>query len=435
MLVDRIALIAETASARFATEANATILTWRLHMKSAGFSFVKLVLPLLLAPVSMLGQAGLQFVPITPCRIVDTRPNPIPSNTTETFNLPQLAQTQGCASLTSAAAYSINISAIPTADLGDLYVWPTGQTQYAWPLLQSLMGKEKSDHVLVPAGTSGSINIHVSDASNLTIDIDGYFQSASTSTLAFFPISPCRVVETRNPNGTFGGPSLVGQTPRTFPMKQSPAPCSIPSSAKAYSLNFSVIPPTGGYVGFLQAWPANQQRPGTVILDDNTNGVGTVVANTSIVAAGTDQYGSITVQASQNTDLAVDITGYFASPIGVGGTSFYTVADCRAFDSRNNGGAFTGTMAITIGTQCGLSTSVKAYLFNASAFPEDPLVYLALWAGGQTQPNTSILNSIDEDITSNNAIVQNGTGSNAGMVDTFASSSTNLALDVYGYFN
>jgi hypothetical protein len=385
-------------------------------------------------PGIMLAQTGLQFVSIAPCRIVDTRPNPIPAETTETFNLPQLAQTNGCASLSSATAYSINITAIPTADLGDLYIWPTGQTKYAWPLLQSLMGKIKDDHAIIPAGTNGSVNVFVSDATNITIDIDGYFESPNSSTLAFYPITPCRVVETRNPSGTFGGPGLVAQTPRTFPMKQSPAPCIIPSNAKAYSLNFTALPPSGGYVGYIQAWPANQQQPETVILNDDTNGVGTVVANTAIVGAGTDQYGSMTVKATQNTDLAIDITGYFATPLGTAATSFYPLADCRAFDSRNTGGAFTGSTTITIGTQCGLSTSLKAYLFNATVYPEDPLGYLASWAAGTLQPNTSVLNAKDEDVTSNNAIVQNGTGSNAGMTDAFASGSTNLALDVYGYF-
>jgi hypothetical protein len=158
------------------------------------------------------------------------------------------------------------------------------------------------------------------------------------------------------------------------------------------------------------------------------------VANTAIVGAGTDQYGSITVQATNSTNLTVDITGYFAAAIGIGGTSLYTVADCQVFDSRNHGGAFTGQITINIGTQCGLSTSVKAYLFSATVYPEMPLGYLALWAAGQAQPNTSILNAYDEDVTSNNAVVQNGTGSYAGMVNAYAAGSTNLMLDVYGYF-
>jgi hypothetical protein len=392
-----------------------------------------------LASVHMLAQTALRFVPVPPCRLVDTRPNPIPAQTTESFNLQQLAQMNGCASLASAAAYSINVTAIPTGDLGDLYVWPTGQTQYSWPLLQSPFGKIKGNHAIIPAGTGGSVSVHVSDSTNITIDIDGYFQVPNSATLAFFAITQCRVVDTRGPMGNFGGPSLTHGMPRTFPMKQSPAPCTIPSAAQAYSLNFTVIPPgQTDPVNYLQAWPASQSQPGTVILNDplNSNGMNTstVVANTALVGAGTDQYGSITVQSTDNTDLTIDITGYFAPAIGIGGTSLYTVADCQVFDSRNMGGAFTGQISINIGTACGLSTSVKAYLVNATAYPEMPLGYLALWAAGQAQPDTSALNASDEDITSNSAIVQNGTGSYAGMIDAYAAGSTNLMLDAYGYF-
>src|ERR1039458_7323950 len=55
-----------------------------------------------------------QFVPVTPCRLYDTRPQyggsgPIPGGTFETFNLPQLAQSKGCADLSSAVAYSLHV--------------------------------------------------------------------------------------------------------------------------------------------------------------------------------------------------------------------------------------------------------------------------------------------------------------------------------------
>ncbi|MGA7993003.1 MAG: hypothetical protein WCC53_16365 [Thermoanaerobaculia bacterium] len=45
----------------------------------------------------------------------------------------------------------------------------------------------------------------------------------------FFNLTPCRILDTRNPIGTYGGPSLAGQGSRSFPVS---GVCGIPSNAK-----------------------------------------------------------------------------------------------------------------------------------------------------------------------------------------------------------
>ena len=37
----------------------------------------------------------------------------------------------------------------------------------------------------------------------------------------FIPIQPCRIADTRNPTGPFGGPMLVGAASRSFVIPQS----------------------------------------------------------------------------------------------------------------------------------------------------------------------------------------------------------------------
>jgi hypothetical protein len=66
-----------------------------------------------------------QFVPTTPCRLVDTRQthNPIQAGTTQNFNVPQLG---GCNIPTTTTAYSLNVAVVPQRGLGYLTVWPTG---------------------------------------------------------------------------------------------------------------------------------------------------------------------------------------------------------------------------------------------------------------------------------------------------------------------
>src|SRR5438552_15015424 len=67
------------------------------------------------------------------------------------------------------------------------------------------------------------------------------FNQHSKTALNFVPVTPCRVADTRNANGPFGGPILSGNTIRGFAM--SAGACNIPSNAMAYSLNFTVVPP------------------------------------------------------------------------------------------------------------------------------------------------------------------------------------------------
>ena len=62
------------------------------------------------------------------------------------------------------------------------------------------------------------------------------------SPVQFVPLTPCRVVDTRKPDGTFGGPPIGANSSRDFPLSQSGNPCSIPASAVAYSLNVTVVP-------------------------------------------------------------------------------------------------------------------------------------------------------------------------------------------------
>ncbi len=76
--------------------------------------------------------------------------------------------------------------------------------------------------------------------------------------LQFVPVTPCRLVDTRNPNGEFGGPPLQGQTERSFIIPDNKE-CNIPSAAAAYSLNVTVVP--HGFLGYLTVWPMGESRP------------------------------------------------------------------------------------------------------------------------------------------------------------------------------
>ena len=240
---------------------------------------------------------ALQFVPATPCRLVDTRnPTgpfggpPIPGGGYRDFILPNNLE---CGIPATAAAYSLNVTVVPHGALGYIMVWPTGEDQPAVSTLNSLDGRIKADAVIVPAGASGGVRILATNTTDLVLDIDGYFVPApNPSAYAFFPLTPCRVADTRNAPGKLGGPYLQGNQQREFPVLDATA-CAIPNSAIAYSINLAAIPRNHLPLGFLTVWPTGQNRPISSTLNAIT---GTVVANAAIVPAGQD--GDISVSPS-----------------------------------------------------------------------------------------------------------------------------------------
>ncbi len=368
----------------------------------------------------------LLFVPVTPCRVADTR-NPggpfggpgMEAGGTRAFAI----SNSGCGIPVTAAAYSMNLTVIPDGQLTYLTLWQAGQPQPATSTLNS-DGRIKAGSAIVPAGVNGAVNVYVTDPTQLIIDVNGYFVPAGSAPgLAFYPVTPCRAVDTRQGNDALSGPFLSGGTSRDFPILASS--CGIPSNAQAYSVTLTAVPHSA--LAYLTTWATGQAQPFVSTL--NALG-GIVTANAAIVQAGYG--GSISVAATDDTDLMIDIDGYFAAP-SAGGLSFYTVMPCRALDTRNPPGSqpFSGAIAVNVlGSGCGASADAQAYVLNATAVPPGALTYLTWWPDGQPQPFVSTLNAPDGAIASDMTI----TSTMNGFIDFFASDPTHLVLDLSGYF-
>ena len=376
--------------------------------------------------------AGFQFTPVTPCRLIDTRLDqgpPLQANTATSFALPQEG-TCGATIPSNAAAYSLNVTVVPVTTLNYLTIWPSGEGQPVVSTMNSPDGRVKANAAIVPAGTSGAVSVYVTDTTHLILDIDGYFAPASSQTYEFYPLTPCRVVDTRQgsnqPQG-LGPPTLAAQQQRDLPILKSPCLEGI-TNPLAYSFNATVVPnPSNQPLGYLTVWPSNQTQP---VVSTLNNPTATVVANAAIVPAAPD--GDIDVYAFNATDLILDINGYFAAPGGQNALSLYPVAPCRVLDTRNNHGQpFMGTKVVNVvGSPCAPPTSGQAYVFNATVVPPGSMPYLTLWPDGQQQPVVSTLNAYDGFITSNMAIVPSTNGS----IDAYAAGLTQLILDISGYF-
>ena len=119
---------------------------------------------------------------------------------------------------------------------------------------------------------------------------------------SFFTVTPCRIFDTRDATGEYGGPQLAASMARQFTVWNR---CGIPSTATAVAINLTVIGPTGA--GYLVVYPPNIPTPGTATLNYKSS---VTRSNNAVVTL--DNSGKIEVFTGVGaTHAAMDVTGYF----------------------------------------------------------------------------------------------------------------------------
>ncbi len=146
---------------------------------------------------AQVGEAAV-FVAITPCRLADTRSGSLP------FGAPTLAAGETrvypvpsgpCSLPATAVAYSLNIAVVPVGTMMRwLTAWPDGDTMPTLATLNDKAGLVTSNAAIVAAGNAGAIDIYVKDATDVILDVNGYYAlpgslpfggSAATPALTF----------------------------------------------------------------------------------------------------------------------------------------------------------------------------------------------------------------------------------------------------------
>jgi len=277
--------------------------------------------------------------------------------------------------------------------------------------------------------TVGSQTLNATDSSASSITgTSGSISVAAATGLRFIPVTPCRVVDTRNANGPFGGPLISTGTTRSFTIPSGS--CGIPTTAQAYSFNVAVVPST--VLGYLTVWPTGQMQPTVATLNSLD---GRIKSNAAIVPAGTN--GAVSVYSTNDTQVILDINGYFVPASTAGALAFYPVTPCRLVDTRINlltTGALTAGSTRTLpllSSTCNLPVTAQAYSLNFTVVPPGPIGYLTAWATGQAQPVVATLNDLTGTIVANAAIVAAGAG---GSINVFSTNNTDLVVDLNGYF-
>ncbi len=135
----------------------------------------------------------------------------------------------------------------------------------------------------------------------LTYSLKASWNAPVLTPLDFYPVAPCRVVDTRT------GSPLASGVSRTFTLAGA---CGVPASAKAVAVNVTTIGSTAR--GNVTLWPADLAKPTTSVINF---GAGETRANNAILMLATNGTGLLSAQGfladGGTVHLVVDVAGYF----------------------------------------------------------------------------------------------------------------------------
>lgn len=182
---------------------------------------------------------------------------------------------------------------------GTMLTFPPGTTSQVASV--SIIGDAASEdnetffvHLSSPTGATIALN----QATGTILDDDA---------ADFFALPPCRVVDTRQPPGTWGGPALAANSTRTFPFRGR---CGIPLDARAVALNVTTV--NEGALGDLRLYPADAVLPDASTINFSA---GKVRANNAMVILGGNGYVAVRndmpMASTATTDVVIDVSGYF----------------------------------------------------------------------------------------------------------------------------
>lgn len=122
--------------------------------------------------------------------------------------------------------------------------------------------------------------------------------------LAFYPLVPCRILDTRNPAGPLGGPALAAGATRNFLLMGT---CGVPLTARTVSTNVTVVPSATGQ---LRLYGSNLSAPTASTISFQA---GRTRANNAQITLATDGTGTISIvdNAPGPVDVILDVNGYY----------------------------------------------------------------------------------------------------------------------------
>jgi N-acetylneuraminic acid mutarotase len=194
-------------------------------------------------------------------------------------------------------------------DSGGVYD-PAADTWRATPVVGAPTAR--ADHTVVWTGSKaivwGGYDTHL----ELYLNSGGIYADPGLLPAAtdFHTLTPCRLVDTRDPGGPTGGAALGGRTTDTFTV--TGGACGVPAAAVAISVNVTAVGPAAA--GTLTVYPGNWV--GAPVVSNVNFSAAQTRGNNAIVFLATDGTGTIKVKngSAGAVHVVLDVNGYFLEP-------------------------------------------------------------------------------------------------------------------------
>ncbi len=376
-------------------------------------------------PTVIAAGTASSFTTVTPFRFADSRSanriTPLLANT------PKRIKVAGTAGLPAdATAISANFTITHPTGSSFLTVYNCSSVVPTASTVNFSAGENVAAAGVFPLASTGDLCVISPVATDLIIDVTGYFSASSTQ--RFEGLTPTRWVDSTS------GLVAAGRVGAGQSMTANiyAGNLGIPNGATAVALNITGLHPST--TGFITAYGCGIAVPS--------------VSNVNIVAGGVQQNfavvpvssaGDVCLWASTDMDIKVDVLGYFSG----GGTGTITpTAPTRVVDTRDlyrtqmnlgtAGNYLTANTTITLSLagQRGVPSSSRAVSLTVTAVHPSGNGSITVWGCG-TEPPVQSINYVTGKTVANGMEVKL---SSSGAICVRSTTATHLVIDVTGWW-
>lgn len=383
--------------------------------------------------VEVTNDATSVWVPVTPARIVDTRPGQSTIDNANEGEGPVSAGSEvkvdvaGRAGIPADAIGVVaNLTAVNPAGTGFLTSHPCLASLPLSASLNYTAGVNLGNEIIIGLD-AGSLCVFSSNQTHLTIDVVGYIPAKSP----YQPIAPTRYLDTRPGGTTFDGAAAGEGAPGAGEqlMLDVTGRGVVPSSVDAVVAYVTAIGPTS--TGFVTLYSCDNMQP----LASSLNHVaGVNRGNEVIINPG---YDGVCIYTDKNVHLTLDVVGYIE-----GGTNFTGLDEPgRLLDTRTTGTTIDGlfqaggrvdagdTLMLDVAGRGGVPLDATTVSMNLTVVGPTSVGFVTAFPCGGTPPLAASVNFVPG-VNGGNEIV--ASLDDNGRVCLFTSAAVHLTVDATG---
>ena len=261
-------------------------------------------------------------------------------------------------------------------------------------------------------------------------------RAATTPGSTYFPLSPSRILDTRNGTGAPAGHLGPGAAIDLTVVNANGVPAT---GVTAVILNVTATD-ASAQDSYLTVYPAGTLRPMASNLNFNAGTTSTNLVTVGVPATG-DNAGKVTIYNNAGAvSVVADINGWYSANGGPVGATFHPLPPDRVLDTRNGVGSehslvFPGqSIEVQVTGRGGVpETGVSAVVLNVTAIHvAGPESFLTVYPSGTDRPLASNLNFLNYRAVPNLVVARIGTNGRVSMYNNLGLA--DFVADVQGWY-